>query len=331
MGKLDTPLCHYRYDALDQLVGLAPALQANTQRFYAQDKLATEIRGQESHTIIQHADQLLAQQRRQSTTVNTRLLLADRHRSILHILDTQAHLLNYTPYGYRPVEHRTSSLLEFNGERRDPVTGHYLLGNGYRAFNPILKRFNSPDNMSPFAEGGLNPYAYCMGDPINHADPTGHFIGAMIAALSTKAIAVAGAGLSVTGGFLANAMGRSISPIWTRAAAASTLAAGGVLGAAFGRAGAPLVIREIAQVTVVAGLVVTARAAAPAVRGVVNTAVTNLRPIAETLAVSALQTAESVRVTVEQVMQPIVNRINSIRRGFDLPVQRPSPNPRRQV
>lgn len=46
MGKLDTPLCLYRYDALDELVGLTPALQANTRRFYAQDKLATEIRGQ---------------------------------------------------------------------------------------------------------------------------------------------------------------------------------------------------------------------------------------------------------------------------------------------
>uniref|UniRef100_UPI00214AE743 RHS repeat-associated core domain-containing protein n=1 Tax=Pseudomonas sp. UMAB-08 TaxID=1365375 RepID=UPI00214AE743 len=62
-----------------------------------------------------------------------------------------------------------------NGEPPDPVTGHYLLGNGYRAFNPALMRFNSPDSVSPFGEGGLNGYAYCGGDPVNRADPTGHF------------------------------------------------------------------------------------------------------------------------------------------------------------
>lgn len=35
-------------------------------------------------------------------------------------------------------------------------------------------RFNSPDSWSPFGEGGLNYYAYCMGDPVNRTDPTGH-------------------------------------------------------------------------------------------------------------------------------------------------------------
>lgn len=65
-------------------------------------------------------------------------------------------------------------LLGFNGQPRDPLTGHYLLGNGYRAFNPVLMRFNSPDNASPFGKGGLNAYAYCLGDPVNMHDPTGH-------------------------------------------------------------------------------------------------------------------------------------------------------------
>lgn len=65
-------------------------------------------------------------------------------------------------------------LLGFNGQPRDPFTGHYLLGNGYRAFNPVLMRFNSPDNASPFDKGGLNAYAYCLGDPVNMHDPTGH-------------------------------------------------------------------------------------------------------------------------------------------------------------
>ena len=63
----------------------------------------------------------------------------------------------------------------FKGERPDQVTGYYLLGNGYRAFNPVLMRFNSPDSWSPFGEGGLNAYAYCLGDPVNRVELDGHW------------------------------------------------------------------------------------------------------------------------------------------------------------
>lgn len=62
----------------------------------------------------------------------------------------------------------------FNGQWPDTLTGHYLLGNGYRAYNPVLMRFNCPDSESPFGEGGFNTYAYCAGDPANRTDPTGH-------------------------------------------------------------------------------------------------------------------------------------------------------------
>ncbi|EJL89509.1 RHS repeat-associated core domain protein containing protein [Herbaspirillum sp. CF444] len=67
-----------------------------------------------------------------------------------------------------------TSILGYNGQRRDAVSGTYHLGNGYRAYNPVLMRFNCPDNWSPFGAGGINPYAYCDGDPVNRADPSGH-------------------------------------------------------------------------------------------------------------------------------------------------------------
>jgi RHS repeat-associated protein len=117
----------------------------------------------------------LAQLRREDVVVDTTLLTTDQQRSVLNVLDAnRLHPLAYTPYGHRPAESDSLSLLGFNGERPDPVTGHYLLGNGYRVFNPVLMRFNSPDSLSPFGEGGINAYAYCAGDPVNWIDPTGN-------------------------------------------------------------------------------------------------------------------------------------------------------------
>ncbi|NNJ18086.1 RHS repeat-associated core domain-containing protein [Pseudomonas putida CSV86] len=64
--------------------------------------------------------------------------------------------------------------LGFNGERLEPRIGQYLLGLGYRAYNPVLLRFNAPDSKSPFERGGLNAYGYGLGDPVNVIDPDGH-------------------------------------------------------------------------------------------------------------------------------------------------------------
>ncbi|WP_434626798.1 RHS repeat-associated core domain-containing protein [Chromobacterium sp. CV08] len=65
--------------------------------------------------------------------------------------------------------------LACNGERFDPVGGMYLPGRGARGYRPALMRFAGPDALSPFGAGGVNPYAYCDGDPLNRADPSGHF------------------------------------------------------------------------------------------------------------------------------------------------------------
>jgi RHS repeat-associated protein len=173
----ETLLCRYHYDPLDRLADCTPAVQATTRRFYLKDRLATEIQGAVQRSIMQHEDQLLAQQQHQSGVVDTRLLVTDQQRSVLNVLNaTRLNPLAYAPYGHRPAENGPLSLLGFNGERPDPVTGCYLLGNGYRAFNPVLMRFNSPDSWSPFGEGGLNGYAYCVGDPVNESDRTGHMV-----------------------------------------------------------------------------------------------------------------------------------------------------------
>ncbi|WP_164671286.1 RHS repeat-associated core domain-containing protein, partial [Pseudomonas viridiflava] len=80
----------------------------------------------------------------------------------------------YTAYGARTPSTDPARLPGFKGQRIDPVTEHYMSGNGYCSFNPVLLRFNCPDSLSPFGEGGINGYAYCLGDPVNLEDPTGH-------------------------------------------------------------------------------------------------------------------------------------------------------------
>jgi RHS repeat-associated protein len=104
----------------------------------------------------------------------TLLLATDLQRSVLNVLDEiQPGHLAYTPYGHRAAVKGLLGLPGFNGEQPDPLTGHYHLGNGYRQFNPVLMRFNSPDSWSPFGKGGLNAYVYCLGDPVNRIELNG--------------------------------------------------------------------------------------------------------------------------------------------------------------
>ena len=164
---------HYHYDPLDRLIQTA-----GIQRFYNQSRMTTELEGTQSYSVFQQDGRLLAQQRRDRTKDECHLLGTDLQQSVLHAVGADKHhSMAYNAYGHRPVENGLISLLGFNGERADPVTGHYLLGNGYRAFNPVLMRFNSPDSWSPFGRGGINSYGYCGGEPINRVDRNGHFFG----------------------------------------------------------------------------------------------------------------------------------------------------------
>ncbi|MDN4543673.1 RHS repeat-associated core domain-containing protein [Pseudomonas sp. C32] len=173
----NTLLCQYRYDPLDRLIGQMQSGTPVHQRFYCKSRLATEIQGATRRSIVQAGDQLLAQQQRQGDVLDTTLLATDLQRSVLQTIKPNhpPQPIAYSPYGHHPAESGLTSLLGFNGERWDPVTGCYLLGNGYRAFNPVLMRFNSPDSLSPFGKGGFNSYAYCLGDPVNFFDPNGHW------------------------------------------------------------------------------------------------------------------------------------------------------------
>ncbi|SDB17117.1 RHS repeat-associated core domain-containing protein [Pseudomonas sp. NFACC13-1] len=169
-----TRLCVYSYDPLDRLTGQSVSTHAPVQRFYCKSRLATEIEGAINRSIVQHDEHLLALTETLGNIRQATLVATDQHRSVLQALAAnKSQSFAYSPYGHRPAGGGLLSLLGFNGERADSVTGHYLLGNGYRAFNPVLMRFNSPDRLSPFGVGGVNAYAYCTGDPINRIDRNG--------------------------------------------------------------------------------------------------------------------------------------------------------------
>ncbi|MFD2643550.1 RHS repeat-associated core domain-containing protein [Pseudomonas japonica] len=100
------------------------------------------------------------------------LLAVDRHASpLLETREGQSRRQVFSPYGRRATAPGEGAALGFNGEYLEPG-GVYLLGS-HRAYSPALRRFCQPDSLSPFAAGGLNAYAYCLGDPVNRIDPDG--------------------------------------------------------------------------------------------------------------------------------------------------------------
>ncbi|MFU2326190.1 RHS repeat domain-containing protein [Pseudomonas sp. NFX98] len=168
------PLTDYAYDAHDHLVAVKPAGQAELLRFYEGTRLSDMVQDGQHTQLLQLGAQPLGQQVPGDDS-KTLLLLTDAKQSVIG--ESQADELRtavYNTYGERSSDDPLHSLLAFNGEVRDPMSGWYLLGRGYRAYNPFLMRFHSPDSLSPFGAGGINSYMYCSGNPIALSDPTGH-------------------------------------------------------------------------------------------------------------------------------------------------------------
>jgi len=148
----------------------------------------------------------------------------------------------YSPFGSTPSRSGDAGLLPgFNGERLDPVSQTYHLGNGYRTYNPVLMRFNAPDSWSPFGSGGLNQYAYCEGDPINRSDPSGHISSGAIGGIFGAILGIVGAMLAVYtfGASIGAIAALETASAITAGMAAETLASGlGVAAAGTGIASA---------------------------------------------------------------------------------------------
>ncbi|MFD2643551.1 RHS repeat-associated core domain-containing protein [Pseudomonas japonica] len=107
------------------------------------------------------------------TPARSLLLAANRLNTPMVEMHGQRRLVRcFCAYGTHSAARDAVGLLGFNGEYLEHGD-LYILGS-YRAYSPALRRFHQPDNLSPFGAGGLNAYAYCVGDPVNHIDPDGH-------------------------------------------------------------------------------------------------------------------------------------------------------------
>jgi RHS repeat-associated protein len=176
-NKSGKDICNYKYDAEGRLV----YQQKETEIFpvvynYSDNEIIGVTKGNEClHYIRENQNVFMTIDNQMIKTFN----ILDLSASVRAACEgSTCNKYNYTPYGYTKFNEDANSTVEnhrpaFNGQRIDPFTGFYHLGNGKRSYDPKMMVFTSPDPLSPFGAGGINSYSYCQGDPINLVDPTG--------------------------------------------------------------------------------------------------------------------------------------------------------------
>ena len=126
----------------------------------------------------------------------TGLVNASGTRVVSYIYDAWGNLLSTT--GTMASTLGSANPLRYRGYVYDTETGLYYLQSRY--YNPGWGRFINADNQVSAGSDliGMNLFAYCENNPCNYADPTGHFLSAIIASVAAKiAAAIVAAVVSV--------------------------------------------------------------------------------------------------------------------------------------
>ncbi|KIL84624.1 hypothetical protein FAVG1_12151 [Fusarium avenaceum] len=168
--------CRYHYNALGQLIRQEAPDKPDIELHYHDGALMSITQGGSKTSYLTDGHvywgEIVHEEGRKP---QVQLWAPDSNQSVLASVkgdaDEKVEHHEYTPYGLSTA---SSLSVGFNGQWRDPITGWYHLGNGYRVYSPSLMRFHTPDSWSPFISHEINPYTYCRGDPINNSDPSGH-------------------------------------------------------------------------------------------------------------------------------------------------------------
>ena len=132
-------------------------------------------------------------------------------------------ILNINPFRYR-------------GYYYDAETGLYYLNSRY--YDPETGRFISPDDfeyLQPESINRLNIYAYCINNPINYVDPSGHFVITLSFLAAIGVAATIGAGIGLVGTFVGDMIHAALTGEWQLSSWETYLgnALGGAIGGAF--------------------------------------------------------------------------------------------------
>ncbi|MGY3572244.1 RHS repeat domain-containing protein [Vibrio paucivorans] len=160
----------YRYDGQHQAVKVGEAT-----RYYRQGQWIEESTPDSETHFMAGLDGVTAVEK---AGESTRLMKDARGSAVMAQSDEdETRYFNYAPFG--TADHGNVRV-GFNGEVSEHHWDGYLLGQGVRLYTPAFPRFGVRDPLALFGGGGINAYAYCSGDPINFADPSGYMdIGAI--------------------------------------------------------------------------------------------------------------------------------------------------------
>lgn len=169
-------LTKYHYDGNGDLHAVQATGQQATQVFFEGYRLSLAIGNAQAQRVLYNGEGPLAQQACGEPGQTLLLQTNASHSVIAEYHLGELRKLSYGAYGSLPESEQAAAkgLLRFNGELATTALGWYLLGRGYRVYNERIRRFHSPDSLTVFDGGDINPYSYCRNDPVNFRDPSGH-------------------------------------------------------------------------------------------------------------------------------------------------------------